>query len=248
MSRYFLEVCYKGTGYAGFQIQQNAVTIQSEVEQALGIFFRKPVMLTGSSRTDTGVHALQNFFHFDLEAEVDAGCVYNLNALLPEQIAVNSLIKVPDRAHCRFDAIARQYRYVVYRRKDPFLTDRAYYFPYVLDPGLMQEAAEMVRGYTDFSSFAKRNSQVKTFQCSLYESGWTGLDGRMEYTVRGNRFLRGMVKGLVGTMLQVGRKKIGLEEFRSIIESGDSSRVDFSIPGYGLWLEKVEYAEGYFAL
>ncbi|MEO8584128.1 MAG: tRNA pseudouridine(38-40) synthase TruA, partial [Flavitalea sp.] len=210
MSRYFLDVSYMGTGYAGFQIQQNAITIQSEVEQALRTYLKIDIVLTGSSRTDTGVHALQNFFHFDFEGEVLAGSVYNLNALLPGRIAVRGIYKMRDGSHCRFDAVWRQYRYMVYRKKDPFITDRAYYFPYVVDIALMQEAAAVVLEYTDFRSFAKRNSQVKTFECRIMESGWEEKDGYFQYRVRANRFLRGMVRGLVGTMLQVGRAKIGL--------------------------------------
>jgi len=248
MSRYFIEVRYKGTAYAGFQVQQNAVTIQEEVEKALAIFFRKEVGLTGSSRTDTGVHAFQNYFHFDMEEEVDDKWVYNLNSLLPEDIAVTGIRKVADSAHCRFDALWRQYGYMIYGRKDPFIRDRAYYFPYSLDLAAMREAADEVKEYTEFGSFAKRNSQVKTFSCRIMMSEWHEEEGRIIYRVRSNRFLRGMVRGLVGTMLQVGRKKISLEAFREIIESGDSLQVDFSVPGCGLCLERVEFGEGYFGL
>lgn len=246
MSRYFIEVSYKGNDFAGFQVQRNAVTIQEEVEKALAVFFRSGISLTGSSRTDAGVHALQNFFHFDFDGHIDPGCDYNLNALLPPSIAVRSIRKVRADAHCRFDALSRQYRYTVYSRKDPFLADRAYYFPFRVDLAPMCEAAGAVREYLDFASFAKRNSQVKTFNCMILESSWSEVNGRMEYCVKANRFLRGMVRGLVGTMLQVGRKKILVNEFRNIIESGDSSRVDFAVPGYGLCLEKVEFEEGYF--
>lgn len=247
MSRYFIEVKYKGTHYAGFQVQQNAVTVQEEVEKAMEIFFRRKISLTGSSRTDAGVHAQQNFFHFDDVGVVNVESVYNLNAILPGDIAVISIRRVGDEAHCRFDALSRQYRYTVYSKKDPFISDRAYHFPYSVDVELMNEAAAAVMEYKDFSAFAKRNSQVKTFNCAVVESVWKLEGDLITYNVRANRFLRGMVRGLVGTMLQVGRKKITVEEFRSIIEGKDSARVDFSVPGQGLSLEKVEFGAGYFA-
>ncbi|MBO9572661.1 MAG: tRNA pseudouridine(38-40) synthase TruA [Chitinophagaceae bacterium] len=246
MSRYFIEVKYKGNNYAGFQVQQNAVTIQQEVEKALQIFFRRKINLTGSSRTDAGVHALQNFFHFDEEG-IGEDCVYNLNAILPGDVSVTRVTKMKkEDAHCRFDALSRQYRYTVYGKKDPFISDRAYFFPFTINAGLMKEAARVVKEYRDFGAFAKRNSQVKTFNCTILESSWQESGERLEYVVRANRFLRGMVRGLVGTMLQVGRGKITIEDFRSIIESKDSARADFAVPGHGLCLEKVEFEGGYF--
>lgn len=246
MNRYFIEVSYMGTGYAGFQIQDNAPTIQAEVERALEVFSKIKITLTGSSRTDTGVHAEQNYFHFDSEKEIHNEAAYNLNALLPAGIAVRSIRKVATVRHCRFDALWRQYRYVVYPQKDPFMNARGYYFPYGLDMERMKKAAEVIKEYSDFSSFAKRNSQVKTWNCSVLDSYWEQAPGYCLYRVRANRFLRGMVKGLVGTMLKVGRKKISLEEFHDIIRKGDSSFVDFAVPGYGLYLEKVEYGDEYF--
>jgi len=246
MNRYFIELSYLGTGYAGFQVQQNAVTIQGAVEQALEIFMRQKVVLTGSSRTDAGVHARQNYFHFDMEGEMQQRWIYNINSLLPAGIAVNSIRRVQAGAHCRFDALWREYSYSVYGRKDPFISDRAYYYPYRLDMGRMEDAAAMIGEYSMFGAFAKRNSQVKTVVCRIMESRWETDGAVMVYRVRANRFLRGMVRGLVGTMLQVGRGKLGLAEFREVIEGGESARADFSVPGQGLCLEKVEYPGGYF--
>lgn len=245
MSRYFIEVSYKGTGYAGFQVQENAQTIQGELERAMAIYFRSAVSLTGSSRTDAGVHARQNYFHFDRE-DVDSRCVYNLNALLPEGIAVKGIRKMVDGAHCRFDAVWREYGYYVYGEKDPFISDRAYYFPYRMDVAAMRVAAGVVMEYEDFEAFAKRRSQVKTNKCRVMESRWEECEGYLVYRVRSNRFLRGMVRGLVGTMLQVGRGRMDVDGFREVIESGDSARADFSVPGHGLCLEKVMFDEGYF--
>ena len=246
MSRYFIEVCYRGTAYAGFQVQENALTVQEEVEKALEIFFKKRLELTGSSRTDTGVHALQNYFHFDFNGDVDGRNVYNINALLPQDIAVRNIVKVRDDAHCRFDALSRQYAYTVYMVKDPFISDRAYYFPYTVDFDAMREAAEVVKGEHIFEAFSKRNTQVKTFVCTIMESEWIDEGERKIYRVKANRFLRGMVRGMVGTMLQVGRGKISVGRFREIIERKEQADADFSVPGKGLCLERVEYREGYF--
>jgi tRNA pseudouridine38-40 synthase len=166
MSRYFLELSYKGTAYSGFQSQQNTgKTIQAEVEKAFAVLQREEVVMTGSSRTDAGVHALQNFFHFDYEGEIHPQFLYKVNAILPDDIVVRKLMPVAPEAHCRFDAVSREYRYYVYRRKDPFLKDRAFYFPYRLSLEKMKKAAGVIKEYTDFTSFSKRNTQVKTFEC-----------------------------------------------------------------------------------
>ena len=239
--RYFLEVAYKGTNYSGFQVQENANSVQEEVEKAFSILQRSPVILTGSSRTDTGVHALQNFFHFDYEGVIHPQFIYKINAILPQDITVKSIRQVRDDMHCRFDATSREYNYFIYREKNPFLADRAYFYPYTLDTGLLQQAAEIIMRHKDFQSFAKRNSQVKTFLCDIQKSEWRQEGDTLVYNVKANRFLRGMVRGLTGTMLQVGRKKITPEQFEAIIGSKDCTKADFSVPGHGLFLVRVEY-------
>ena len=239
MSRYFIEVAYKGTGFSGFQVQENSITIQSEIEKAMQIFFRRPFMLTGSSRTDAGVHALQNYFHFDSDLPVPDES-YRLNALLPEDIVVKRIFAVNDEAHCRFDAISREYHYYLYSKKDPFKKDIAYYYPYTIDLELLNAAAKSILENHDFSAFAKRNSQAKTFECNMLCSEWVATEDGLKYIVKANRFLRGMVKGLVGTMLQVGRGKLSIEQFRDIVESGDPSKADFAVPSQGLFLVRVE--------
>ncbi|THU34276.1 tRNA pseudouridine(38-40) synthase TruA [Niastella caeni] len=246
MNRYFLEVAYHGGRYAGSQVQLNALTVQAELEKALEIYFRQPLPLTGSSRTDAGVHAAQNFYHFDIPGPANPRAIYNLNAILPHDIAIKQIIPVPATAHCRFDAIAREYEYFIYQFKDPFLVDRAWYYPYTFSLEALQAAAGVLTGYTDFTSFSKRNSQVKTFNCTLAYSEWQERGQGVVYRVKGNRFLRGMVRGLVGTMMQVGRGKITLQEFRGIIEAKDCTEADFSVPGHGLFLQKVEYPAHYF--
>jgi tRNA pseudouridine38-40 synthase len=241
MPRYFLEVAYKGTNYSGFQSQQNANTIQAEIEKAFAVFQREKIKMTGSSRTDAGVHALQNYFHFDFDNELSEDFIYKMNAILPCDIAVKSLVQVSPSAHSRFDAINRDYNYYIYRKKDPFLKETAYYFPYKLDFEKMQNAASMLKEYTDFTSFSKRNTQVKTFVCNILESNWLIEPDKLIYNVKANRFLRGMVRALTATMLKVGRNALTLDEFRSIIEARDCTKASFAVPAQGLFLMKVEY-------
>lgn len=248
MSRFFLEVAYKGSNYAGFQVQQNANTIQSEVEKALKIYFRRDIELTGSSRTDAGVHAYQNFFHFDedevFETMVSSNDpVYHLNAILPNDIVIKGIKKVRDDAHSRFDALYRVYEYTLYSQKNPFIEDRAYYYPYPLDLDLLNQAAEIILNNTDFESFSKKNTQVYTYECKMMESRWLMKGDKIIYRVKGSRFLRGMVRGLVGTMLKVGTKKIDIKEFKQIIALHDLTKVDFSMPSHGLALIEVGFAK-----
>jgi tRNA pseudouridine38-40 synthase len=256
MSRYFLEVSYKGAHYSGFQSQHNANTIQAEIEKAFEILMRDKIILTASSRTDAGVHALQNFFHFDSNSFLHEGndvvrsldadkFVYKMNAILPDDIVIKRLVPVNSDAHSRFDAISRQYKYYIYRHKDPFLKDRAFYFPYKLDTDKMSQAAAIIRDYTDFTSFSKRNTQVKTFICQVTESEWSRENNCLVYTVRANRFLRGMVRALTATMLKIGRNKMGLDEFHDVIRAKDCTRASFAVPAHGLFLVTVDYPNGY---
>lgn len=241
MFRYFLEVAYKGTDYSGFQLQENANTIQSEVERAIQVLEKQPVRLTGSSRTDAGVHALQNFFHFDFERELHPQFLYKVNAILPPAIVIKSVKLVPRKSHVRFDALTREYKYYIYAQKNPFLADRAYFFPYTLNREAMAAAAGILMEYTDFSSFSKRNTQVKNFNCRIEVSEWIEEQGCLVYHVVANRFLRGMVRALTATMLQVGRGKLGLNEFRTIIESRDCTKASFAVPAHGLFLVSVNF-------
>ena len=245
MPRYFIEVAYKGTNYAGFQKQDNAKTIQSEVEKALAVYFRIDFNLTGSSRTDAGVHARQNFFHFDtdvLQNQADLSKpVYHLNAILPPDIVVKSIISVNDDSHCRFDAISRTYEYVVYQNKDPFLQEMGYFYPYNVDIGLLQQFATELMEHTDFESFSKKNTQVHTFNCTILSCEWSIANGCLIYRVTANRFLRGMVKGMVGTMLRLALKKQSVEELRTILVSKNPAMADFAVPSHGLTLQEVKY-------
>lgn len=249
MPRYFIALGYHGRAYAGYQVQPNANTVQEEVEKALGVYFRKKFELTGSSRTDAGVHACQNYFHFDDEFGIGGSLMdacYHINAILPPDIFVKTLREMPADAHCRFDAISRHYRYRVYFEKDPFLADRSYYFPFPLDGDLLQEAAKKLAETEEFGSFCKRHSQATGYRCTLFRSEWNFTEKEAVFDVVGNRFLRGMVRGMVGTMLRVGRKKIAMQQFLQIIEAGDATAADFSVPGHGLMLMGVNYPDGYF--
>lgn len=258
MPRYFLEVAYKGSAYSGFQSQHNANTVQAEIEKAVDILLQVSsagnkegmgFIMTGSSRTDTGVHALQNFFHFDSllplhqwkGVDSATSLVYKMNAILPDDIVIKAIKEVADNAHCRFDAISREYNYYIYRQKDPFLKDRAYFFPYKLDVEKMQAAAMLLKEYADFTSFSKRKTQVKSFICQITESYWMQEDDCLVYKVKANRFLRGMVRALTATMLKVGRGKISLDEFRSIIEAKDCTMASFAVPAHGLFLVEVSF-------
>ena len=240
MPRYFIEVSYKGTNYSGFQVQQNANSIQAEVEKALKVYYKDEFKLTGSSRTDAGVHAAQNFFHFDSEQAIEDQS-YHLNAILPKDIVIKQIFQVQPGSHCRFDAISREYTYCIYQQKDPFKEDRAYFFPYKLDLAQLNKAAAELLDVHDFTTFSKRNTQVKTAVCNIMHSEWKQENGVLTYRVVSNRFLRGMVRGMVGTMLQVGRNKITVEQFINIIRSKDCSKADFSVPPQGLFLQKVNF-------
>ncbi len=246
MQRYFLEVAYYGGGMSGFQIQDNAPTVQSVIITAFQILFKKDIELTGSSRTDAGVHAYQNFFHFDWEGEFDQRVVYNLNALLPANVTIKSVRRVVNGAHARFDAISRRYVYVVYRKKDPFLMGRGWYYPYDLDKEMLRHMADYILGHANFESFSKRNTQVKTYKCTILLSCWLLSEDVMRYEVEGNRFLRGMVRGLVSSMLQVARGSRDMDWFCRLFEEGNLLQADFSAPAQGLFLEEVRYPAAIF--
>lgn len=244
MSRYFLEVAYKGTRYSGFQVQENAVTIQSEIEKAFQTLHRQPVELTGSSRTDAGVHALQNFFHFDFADAIHSQAVYKLNAILPEDIVVKNILLMPSEAHCRFDAVSREYTYKIHRYKSPFLKNASFYYPYKLDADALEEGAAFIKEQTSFFSFAKTNTQVNNFNCQILKSQWHIEGDEFRYQIEANRFLRGMVRLLTATLLQLGRGRLRFSEFRLLFNA--DKKCGFSVPAHGLYLLKVIYPQNFF--
>ena len=249
MARFFIEVGYNGTDLCGFQIQDGQETVQSVVSAALQTVIKEPIALTGSSRTDAGVHAKQNFFHFDTEQTITPKHIYSLNAILPPTVVIHHIYAVAPQAHARFDALSRTYTYTVTTKKDPFLIDKAWHFPFpVLLETLQAMALELI-SHQDFEAFSKKNAGNKTNICAIEISSWQTISPSIfTYTVKSNRFLRGMVRGLVGTMLRIARqspsKVEAVEAFKSVILSKDPSLCDFSTPAKGLVLETVAYPIG----
>ena len=244
MARYFLEVSYNGTLFHGSQVQGDTPTVQLALNKALQMLFRTPIITLGASRTDEGVHALCNVYHFDTDLPIHPHFQYKLNAILPFSLSVNNVYTGADDVNARFDAVSRRYRYRIYGAKNPFLFERALYFPYRLDYELLHETAAIIQQTTSFESFAKRGGQTKTFLCRIDSSAWEQHRDEWHYVVTANRFLRGMVRALVGTQLQVARGKYTVEDFKAIIAAKDCTKADFSVAGFGLYLEKIEYGEG----
>lgn len=243
MKRYFLELCYDGASFGGFQIQNNVDTIQGGVQAALKTLYREDIELTGASRTDAGVHALQNFFHFDTDTAITQKQVYNLNAILPNTIVIKAIYEVPPTAHCRFDATTRSYIYKLHTQKDPFLEGRSWYYPFPIDFNLLNQATQTLLNFTHYESFSKKNTSVNTFECSVSKALWQVEGTNLYFHIDSNRFLRGMIRGLVGTLLQVGRGQITVEEWMDIVASNNEQRVDFSTPAYGLYLSAIQYPD-----
>lgn len=240
--RYFIAFSYKGTHYHGWQIQPNAVTVQEKLLHGLQTIVDKSVDLMGAGRTDTGVHATQMYAHFDTENELDVvKIVYKLNAFLPKDIAVQNLYLVHDEAHARFDATSRTYHYFIHQSKQPFLEESSYYFNQPLDFNLMNEAASLLLNYTDFQCFSKVHTDVNTFNCKITHAQWTQENNQWKFTITADRFLRNMVRAIVGTLINVGLHKLSLTQFTSIIDSKDRSKAGFSVPAHGLYLTQVNY-------
>lgn len=247
MNRYFIEVCYKGTQFQGFQSQPLQITIQGEIEKALQILFKQKIETTTSSRTDAGVHALQNFLHFEYENFIDKKNIYNLNAILHQDIIIKNILLVKSDAHARFSATHRKYEYHIIRQKNPFYTDTAYYYPFKLDIDAMQIAANELLHHTNYTSFSKKNTDVNNYNCYITKAYFNTKDEKIIFHVQSNRFLRGMVRALVATLLLVGRKKITINDFKKILSNTDASKTAFNAPAHGLFLTEVGYATTIFA-
>lgn len=242
MKRYFLEVAYDGTAFHGSQLQGTLPTVQFNVNKALTTILRSPIESFGASRTDEGVHGLGSYYHFDFEGEIADSLLYKLNALFPPQMAAINLYQAKNPAlNARFDAISRRYRYKIYHYKDPFQLKRGLFHPYGLDLEAMKAAASVLKDYTDFETFSKKNTQSFTFNCTIFDTFWEQVGDQTHFVVEANRFLRGMVRALVGTQIKVGRGIHTVQEFRDIIESKDCSKADFSVTGNGLYLESIKY-------
>lgn len=245
MARYFLEITYDGTAFHGSQLQGETPTVQLSLNYALSTLLRKPVETFGASRTDEGVHALCNYYHFDEEAPLHDAFIYKMNAILPPLISLNKMfIANNPEANARFDALTRRYRYRIYNKKNPFLLNKALYYPFRIDKTVLDETAKMLMEYDNFETFSKRNTQTFTFLCKIQQSYWEHNGEELHYVVEANRFLRGMVRGLVGTQLQVANGRISIEEFRKVIEGRDCTKAYFNVAGHGLYLENIQYPEG----
>lgn len=245
MSRYFIHLAYDGASYCGWQTQPQLPTVQQAIEEALSTLLRQKTAVVGCGRTDTGVHASDFYAHFDIKDSNDtidlATLTFKLNNILPPDIAVFDVTPVADNAHARFDAVARTYQYHVSDRKLPFRQGHYCHIYYIPDLDLMNHAAEVLMQYDDFTSFAKLHTQVKTNICHLSYAHWDEEPDGWVFTIRSNRFLRNMVRSVTGTLLDVGRGRLSIEDLRRIVEQRDRCAAGVSMPACGLFLTKVEY-------
>ncbi len=241
--RYFIELSYKGTDFKGWQKQSNAPSVEEALEKGLATVLRQPVEVVGSSRTDSGVHAEQQFAHFDLEIEIPnpAQLVRSVNGVLPHTIVVLSIFEVKTDIHSRFAATHRTYEYRIASRKNPFLRDLVYFFNPKLDIDLMNVAAQILFQHIDYECFCKLHTDVKTFNCRISEAHWEQQGDLLVFRIKSDRFLRGMVRAIVGTMIDIGTKKITVSDFEQIILSKKRANASAQAPAEGLFLVEVGY-------
>ena len=243
--RYFIELAYNGTRFHGWQVQPNAFTVQEHVEKALSTICRETISLTGAGRTDTGVHARFFVAHFESENDSldQADFTFKLNSFLNHDIVIFRIYKVKPEAHARFDALSRTYHYYITLRKDPFAQETAWHFKHALNVVKMNEACKILFEYTDFTSFSKLHTDVKTNNCKIYRAFWKEEGDQLIFVIEADRFLRNMVRAIVGTMTDIGLDKISMEEFRRIIEKKDRGVAGASVPPQGLFLTDIKYPE-----
>lgn len=245
--RYFASISFDGKNYKGWQIQTNAPSVQQLIEERFSTILDQAVKVTGTGRTDTGVHAKNFVFHFELnKPAVDIKkLIYRLNTYLPKDIVLHKMWNVPGTAHARFDALLRTYEYHLHIEKDPFLNGLSYYLYYTPDLDIMNEAARILTGYKDFTSFCKLHSDNKTKLCNIKSAEWVKKGHRYIFTICADRFLRNMVRAITGTMLEIGRHKISINEFRGIIEKKDRNAAGPSVPPEGLYFTRVTYPDDF---
>jgi tRNA pseudouridine38-40 synthase len=247
MNRHFIELAFKGTQYHGWQRQRNATSVQGIVEEALMTLTRESIKTTGAGRTDTGVHARYYTAHFDSDHELfgnKAGFVYKMNALLPQDIVIHDIYPVLPDAHARYSALSRTYEYTISQVRDPFDLGFSWHYPVPLDCDIMNKVSAMLGDYDDFTSFSKLHSNAKTNICHIYEAVWTIRDDKLVFVIRADRFLRNMVRALVGTMVDAGRGKISGDDFFRILEGRNRNLAGVSAPPEGLSLVAIEYPAG----
>jgi tRNA pseudouridine38-40 synthase len=243
--RYFIRLAYNGSNYHGWQIQQNAETVQEVITRAVRLIWDKDFKMIGCGRTDTGVHAKEFFAHFDLavaksKEEMDE-LVNRLNRYLPDDISIYSIFPVKADFHSRYDALSRIYEYHIHTRKDPFLNDFSWFMPQTLDVDLMNRGGEILKEYKDFTSFSKANVKRKSNICEVRHARWELNGHRLIFTITADRFLHDMVRAIVGTLINLGQHKLSIEDLRIIVESKDRGRAGESVPAKGLYLTRVEY-------
>lgn len=241
--RFFIQLSYNGTNYHGWQIQPNATSVQETLTKALSVVLnKKDIEIMGAGRTDSGVHASQMFAHFDYENEIDSQTiVHKLNSFLPKDIAVSNIILVDENAHARFDATQRTYEYKINSSKNVFLDELSWYYNKELNVNAMNESAELLLKFIDFQCFSKVHTDVNTFNCSITEAFWKTENDQLIFTISADRFLRNMVRSIVGTLVYVGLGKISKADFQTIIESKDRKKAGFSVPAHGLYLTEIKY-------
>jgi len=240
--RYFIEIAYNGKNYHGWQIQPDATSVQQVLEGVFSTLVRKDIKLTGAGRTDAGVHAKQLYAHFDFDEITDAeALVFRLNSFLPKDISVKKIIKVNAEAHARFDATEREYEYVITLQKSPFQQDFAYLIHQKPNVEQMNEAAKILFKYTNFQCFSRSKTEVKTYHCEIKKAQWKIQGNQLIFTISANRFLRNMVRAIVGTLLEIGFEKITLADFHEIIKNKNRNNAGASAPAHGLYLTKVSY-------
>ncbi|MBX2961475.1 MAG: tRNA pseudouridine(38-40) synthase TruA [Cyclobacteriaceae bacterium] len=247
MPRYFFEIAYHGAGYAGWQSQANATGVQTVVEHALSKLLRTEIKIVGSGRTDTGVHCAQQFFHTDIDKPFhQQNLLHRLNAFLPRDIAIRSIRTVKPKASARYSAVERTYQYHITRVKDPLQMGLALHYFKPLNIQTMNKAAALLRGEHDFECFSKVKTDVNHFLCSVKRADWKKESNELVFTITANRFLRGMVRAIVGTLLDVGTGKISMQEFRSILHSKDRRKAGANVDPHGLYLMQVKYPKSIF--
>lgn len=240
--RYFFQISYKGTNYHGWQIQKNAISIQQVIQEKLSQITNENIEILGSGRTDAGVHASQQYFHADFTSKIDSDNIkYSLNATLPKDIVIHSINKVIPEAHARFDAISRSYRYVMIPLKDPFRLNEAYIYQRPIDLDKLNAASKIFIGKFNFKSFSKVKTQVNNFNCEIQDAFWQQEGACTVFHITANRFLRGMVRAIVGTLLMVNEGKLQVRAIREIMEAHDRSEAGRSVPPDGLYLSQIMY-------
>jgi tRNA pseudouridine38-40 synthase len=247
--RFFIHLAYKGTNYHGWQIQPNAVSVQQTLNEALSVILREDINVIGAGRTDAGVHASSFYGHFDIfnQTKPDLNhLVFKLNCYLPRDIAIYNIFPVDSKNHSRFDATARTYKYFISTCKDPFNTETSYYLFKKVSVEKMNEACSILSNYKDFTSFSKRSTETKTNLCDIFRAEWLKKGEQLTFIIEANRFLRNMVRSIVGTMIEIGEGKLSTDDFRQIIEGKDRTLAGYSIPANGLFLTDIQYPQSIF--